>query len=83
MYGTDYPMFEGDINGVNNYQNKTFLFYQLLTHKLDDKWDSWYQFTVVNPLKFLGLLDNDYNDETAYYEISEKGLKNFGDSRII
>ena len=75
MYGTDYPMFEGDVKGVDNYQNATFLFYQLLTHKLKDKWDAWYQFTVINPLKFLGLLDNHDENDTQSYTISAEGLK--------
>jgi hypothetical protein len=57
MYGTDYPLSEnGGVKGVENYQSSTFIFYQLVTHKLGSKWDVWHQFCVINPLKFLGLL---------------------------
>jgi hypothetical protein len=65
MYGTDYPLFETTVHGVANYQASTFLFYQLLTHKLGSKWDAWHQFCVINPLKFLGLITEDIEVDSA------------------
>lgn len=56
MYGTDYPMFETSIKGVARYRNLTFMFYQLVSEKLEEKWDVWHQFCIINPLNFLGLL---------------------------
>ena len=65
MYGTDYPLFETTVHGVANYQSSTFIFYQLLTHKLGSKWDAWHQFCVINPLKFLGLINEDIEKATV------------------
>jgi len=65
MYGTDYPLFETTVHGVANYQASTFIFYQLLTHKLENKWDAWHQFCVINPLKFLGLITENIEDDSA------------------
>lgn len=56
MYGTDYPMFEGDVNGVGYYMSSSVIFYQYLTYKLNFKFDAFLQFCVINPLKFLGVL---------------------------
>jgi len=35
-----------------------FVILQLLTSLMEGKWDAWHQFTVINPLRFLGLLED-------------------------
>lgn len=80
MFGSDYPMFEGTdgVKGVIDYQSSTFIFYQLLTHKLGNKWDAWHQFTVINPLIFLGLINwDDSTNEPEYFDINVKKLNDF------
>lgn len=80
MYGTDYPMFEGDVCGVQDYMSSTFIFYQLLTHKLGSKWDAWHQFTVINPLKYLGLIEDD--DSAKFYTLKVKKLEKLKENLI-
>ena len=88
LFGSDYPMFEGTegVKGIANYQASTFMFYQLLTHKLKNKWDAWHQFTVINPLKFLGLLDLKGWDESAgktepeFFSIRVDKMNNFNEA---
>jgi len=58
MFGTDWPMSEIDVKGVTNYTACMFVILQLVTKKLGNKWDVWHQFTVINPLRFLGLIED-------------------------
>jgi hypothetical protein len=57
--GTDWPMFEMSFAGVGEYYSRMFELLMLVTKKLDDKFDAWYQFTVINPLRFLNILSED------------------------
>jgi predicted TIM-barrel fold metal-dependent hydrolase len=59
MMGTDWPMFEMSFAGVGEYYSRMFELLMLVTKKLDDKFDAWYQFTVINPLRFLNILSED------------------------
>lgn len=80
MFGSDYPMFEGTdgVKGVADYQSSTFIFYQLLTHKLNNKWDAWHQFTVINPLIFIGLIQiDDTSEAPEYFTIQTAKLNQF------
>ena len=79
MHGTDYPMFETQVHGIGTYTSSSFIFYQLLTHKLNEGWDAWHQFCVINPLRFLGLLidengnsctDKAFNLDSSYFTIN-------------
>lgn len=85
MFGSDYPMFEGTegVKGVVNYQSSTFIFYQLLTHMLGNKWDAWHQFTVINPLIFLGLIRlEDKKNEHDYFTIQTEKFSQFKENLI-
>jgi hypothetical protein len=66
IFGTDWPMTEMTIKGVFNYNTGVFLMLQSLT-KLLPEWDAWHQFAVINPLAFLGLLNEEPNDDRTEY----------------
>lgn len=75
MYGSDWPMFETDIQ-IGTYNSIWFLVMQLLTDKLGCTWDVWHQFVVINPLRFLGLIDDNEKTEKnghLYYKYCKKG----------
>jgi hypothetical protein len=57
MFGTDWPMHEIDVTGVPNYTSAMFVLLQLVSRELRNHWDAWHQFTVINPLRFLGLIE--------------------------
>ena len=59
MMGTDWPMFEMNFAGVGEYYVRMFELLMLVTKYLDDKFDAWYQFSVINPLRFLSILSDD------------------------
>lgn len=89
MFGTDYPMTEMSIKGVPDYSCGLFVLLQLVTAMLGgegQKWDAWHQFTVLNPLKFFGVLADDsgksydeagnsFNEESEYFTINTKYFK--------
>jgi hypothetical protein len=86
LFGTDWPLSEMTVTGVPIYNSAVFLMLQVLTNKLGNKWDAWHQFSVINPLRFLGLLmnENDYEGDYVinfdkFYEM-EKNLKLFNTS---
>lgn len=75
MYGSDWPMFETDIQ-LGTYNSIWFLIIQLLTDKLGNTWDVWHKFVVINPLRFLGLIDDNEKIERnghLYYTYCKKG----------
>jgi len=57
MAGTDWPMTEMDLKGVSRYNSAMFVLLQMVTEYLGNEWDAWHQFSVINPLRFLGLLE--------------------------
>ena len=59
LMGSDWPMFERDFRGAGEYYSRMFELLKLVTKKLNT-YDVWHQFAVINPLKFLGLLKDDY-----------------------
>ena len=64
LMGSDWPMFELDFAGAGTYYAKMFELLMLVTKYVKDKndgkkFDAWYQFSVINPLRFLGLIDDD------------------------
>ncbi|MBN2444348.1 MAG: hypothetical protein JXJ04_23500 [Spirochaetales bacterium] len=62
LMGSDWPMFEMDITGgIGEYYARMFQMLKITTSKLNTKFDAWHQFAVLNPLRFLGILDD--NDE--------------------
>jgi hypothetical protein len=67
MFGTDWPMTEMNAKGVLRYNSAIFVMLQVLTEELNNEWDAWHQFAVINPLRFLGLL----KDEPAYARITD------------
>ena len=71
LFGTDWPMSEMNVSGITDYKASMFIMLQLLTKRLGGKWDAWHQFTVINPLRFLGLLD-EVKDENSVEELSFK-----------
>lgn len=56
MYGTDWPMFETN-EKMDRYKSNMFLVLQFVTAMLDNEWDAWHQFAVINPLLFLNLIE--------------------------
>jgi predicted TIM-barrel fold metal-dependent hydrolase len=70
MFGTDWPMCEMDVKGVLKYSSAMFVLLQLVTVFLDNEWDAWHQFTVINPLRFLGLLLEGPENNSAEYQLN-------------
>jgi hypothetical protein len=70
LYGTDWPMSEMKTRGVPNYNANMFVLLQMVTKKLGCKWDAWHQFTVLNPLNFLGLLNDGDNTNLTEYTMN-------------
>ena len=70
MYGTDWPMFETG-EKLDTYQGNLYAVLKLVTLKLGNKWDAWYQFAVINPLRFLNLIE----DNSSGYVFSDVGIK--------
>ena len=75
MFGTDWPMSEMGVTGATNYTACMFIILQLVT-KLTGAgqapakhWDAWHQFTVINPLRFLGLIE-EQDDEDSREKLS-------------
>ena len=68
MFGTDWPLSEMGALGVPEYNSAVFVLLQLVTRELDDKFDAWHQFAVINPLRFLGVLKGD--DDAKEFTIS-------------
>ncbi|MDR2923530.1 MAG: amidohydrolase family protein [Treponema sp.] len=66
LFGTDWPMSEMDVKGVLRYSGAIFVMLQLVTVFLDNEWDAWHQFAVINPLRFLGLLENPDDNIDVY-----------------
>jgi len=61
MFGTDWPMSEITVKGVPDYASTMFVVLQLVTEQMG--WDAWHQFTVINPLRFLGLIEEVDNED--------------------
>ncbi len=64
--GSDWYMTEGnnDVHGVGIYYQNMFYFLRDVTRKIKDQdaskaFDAWYQFSFLNPMKFLGILKDD------------------------
>jgi hypothetical protein len=59
LMGTDWLMSELGLMGLGGYYLRMFEMLRFVTLELENKWDAWHQFSVVNPLNFLGLLETD------------------------
>lgn len=70
MYGTDWPMFETS-EKLDTYQGNLYAVLKLVTLKLGNKWNAWYRFAVINPLRFLNLIE----DNGSGYVFSSTGRK--------
>jgi predicted TIM-barrel fold metal-dependent hydrolase len=66
MFGTDWPLMELGVTGVPAYNSAIFVLLQLVSKKLKNRWDAWHQFAVINPLRFLGLLNPPDNTAEEY-----------------
>jgi predicted TIM-barrel fold metal-dependent hydrolase len=66
LFGTDWPLSEMGITGIASYNSAMFILAQLLTEKLNNTWDAWRQFAVINPLRFLGFIDEEDSDSEKY-----------------
>lgn len=76
MYGTDWPMFETS-EKLDTYQGNLYAVLKLVTLKLGNKWDAWYQFAVINPLRFLNLIIEDKGKGYVFSSIGKKKLENY------
>lgn len=56
MMGTDWYMLEADKKGTGPYYARLFELLVQVSKELDEKFDAWHQFSVVNPLQFIGFL---------------------------
>ncbi len=77
LMGTDWYMTELDMTGVAPYARDMFETLQHVSNalpKLSKKlhFDAYYQFSVINPLRFLGLLDGSGNLDMAMIEEHKK-----------
>jgi predicted TIM-barrel fold metal-dependent hydrolase len=80
LFGTDWPMVEMSNLSVPRYNSTVFLLLQYATHILaKNKFDLWHQFSVINPLRFLGLL-NETNDDAAEFTVNLSRLEKFRDN---
>jgi len=81
MFGTDWPMSELDkVLGVPMYNSAMFVLLQLVTRRLNDKFDAWHQFAVINPLRFLGVLKGD--DNADEYTVIMKKFEKMKDAML-
>lgn len=76
MYGTDWPMFETS-EKLDTYQGNLYAVLKLVTLKLGNKWDAWYQFAVINPLRFLNLIEEKKGKGYVFSDIGKKKLENY------
>jgi len=67
-------MFEMEGSGIGSYYNRMFKLLKMVSEKASPRFDAWYQFSVANPLRFLGLIDNSNPDDTDK-TISAEGKK--------
>jgi len=78
MFGTDWPMFETN-EKMDKYKSNMFLVLQFVTAMLDNKWDAWHQFAVINPLLFLGLIEEGEKG-FIFKENGKKKIQNYYES---
>jgi hypothetical protein len=72
LFGTDWPMTEMSVEGIPYYNSALFTLLQLVSVFMDNSFDAWHQFAVLNPLRFLGILE-----EVAPAEKTGKPLKDY------
>jgi hypothetical protein len=75
LMGSDWYMSELSGNYPGKYYSGMFELLAELTRELNEGWDAWHQFSVVNPLLFLGLLKTGADGKPAEAEESGTGLK--------
>ena len=65
IMGSDWYMIEQEkFKGVGAYYRKMFFMLQEVSKKVN--YDAWHQFAVVNPLRFLGLIDEKKNGKGPF-----------------
>ena len=85
IMGSDWYMTERSHNGTGEYYKGMFLMLQQLSREYENsQYDLWHQFSVINPLKFLGLLkDNpteiDDGNGNKYYELNTDKITRYLD----
>lgn len=86
LMGSDWYMAEMGKTGVGGYYIKMFEVLAEVTRQVNQGWDAWHQFSVVNPLLFLGLIETpvgskkpvekiDASTGKKYYEVTTKRLE--------
>ncbi len=75
IMGSDWYMIERDkFPGVGRYYRKMFLLLQKFSKEVG--YDAWHQFSVINPLRFLGLIDSTKGKEGPF-DIDVKTVNEF------
>lgn len=83
IMGSDWYMIETS-NDTGVYYKTMFEMLKLMSEK-SGKYDYWHQFSVINPLRFLGLLDGDpekdkkSDDAGEYYEVNTEKIGRYLD----
>jgi predicted TIM-barrel fold metal-dependent hydrolase len=57
LMGSDWYMAETEGTGAGGYYTEMFELLTEVTRLIGGEWDAWHQFTVVNPLMFMGLIE--------------------------
>lgn len=66
MSGTDWYMTEMTESSNHTYYAGQFEFLREVTGAMNADWDAYHQFAVINPLRFIGLLDDKDNNAEEY-----------------
>jgi hypothetical protein len=75
LMGSDWYMIEIDKEkGVGDYYSKMFKLLRMVSDKV--KYDAWHQFAVINPLRFLGLIDEKKGGEGPF-EVEVKKVEGY------
>lgn len=75
MLGSDWYMIEiNKEEGVGSYFSRMFKLMRLVSESAG--WDAWHQFAVVNPLRFLGLI-NDKKKSEGPFEVDIEMIKKY------
>ncbi len=86
LMGSDWYMAEMGKTGVGGYYIKMFEVLAEVTRQVNQGWDAWHQFSVVNPMLFLGLIETpagskepeektDASTGKKYYEVTTERLE--------
>ncbi len=87
LVGTDwYMVIGGKIKGIGTVLTRMFSCLQHVSRMLNDAgkgYDAWHQFAVVNPLRFMGLLEEGGEKMTIRTELLERYARNLRERRSL